>query len=448
MSGQPKTLQLDAGPAAAPTLKWSAKGPLWIGALAVAVLFGVLGVWGNFATITGAIISSGMIQVESLRQVVQHPQGGVVGAIDVKEGDTVEAGQVLIRFDDTLLRSQLKAVDGQLKEMIARRARLEAERDEAESLTFDPQLLALADVDADAVSLMQGQTRLFEARRNTLRQQIEQLAERKGQIRLQIEGVKAQLKSGREQVDLIGMELIDQQALLDKGLAQASRVLSLRREAARLTGSIGELESTAARGEAQIIETDIQMLQLASTRREEAISTLRDLTYTEIEMVERKLSLEETLSRMDVRAPMSGVVHGLTVHALRSVVRPADPILYVVPSESPLVIRSRIEAIHVDQVHVGQDASLRFSTFDQRTTPEIFGKVIQVSADVFRDDVTGISYYSAEIEPNEGEMERLGDVELLPGMPVEAYIRTAERSPMSYLTKPFMDYFQGAFRES
>jgi len=295
---------------------------------------------------------------------------------------------------------------------------------------------------------MQGQTRLFEARRNTLRQQIEQLAERKGQIRLQIEGVKAQLKSGREQVDLIGMELIDQQALLDKGLAQASRVLSLRREAARLTGSIGELESTAARGEAQIIETDIQMLQLASTRREEAISTLRDLTYTEIEMVERKLSLEETLSRMDVRAPMSGVVHGLTVHALRSVVRPADPILYVVPSESPLVIRSRIEAIHVDQVHVGQDASLRFSTFDQRTTPEIFGKVIQVSADVFRDDVTGISYYSAEIEPNEGEMERLGDVELLPGMPVEAYIRTAERSPMSYLTKPFMDYFQGAFRES
>ena len=175
---------------------------------------------------------------------------------------------------------------------------------------------------------------------------------------------------------------------------------------------------------------------------------MRDLTYTEIEMIERKLSLDETLSRMDVRAPMSGIVHGLTVHALRSVVRAADPILYVVPSDSALVISSRIEAIHVDQVHVGQDASLRFSTFDQRTTPEIFGKVVKVSADVFQDEVTGGSYYSAEIEPNAGEMDRLGDVELLPGMPVEAFIKTEDRSPLSYLTKPFMDYFNRAFRES
>ena len=428
--------------------RWSARKPMWFGMLATVLLFGVLGVWGNFATISGAIISSGMIQVESLRQVVQHPQGGVVGTIDVKEGDRVEAGQVLIRFDDKLLRSQLTTVENQLKEIIARRARLEAERDDADNLTFDPELVEVAKTDASTLQLMQGQTRLFEARRETLRQQIKQLTERKQQIRLQIRGVKAQLESSSEQVDLIGKELKDQQSLLAKGLAQASRVLSLQREAARLNGTVGELESSAARGEAQIIETDIQILQLSSTRREEAITTLRDLTYSEIEMVERKLSLEETLSRMDVRAPMSGVVHGLTVHALRSVVRPADPILYVVPTDSPLVISSRIEAIHVDQVHVGQDASLRFSTFDQRTTPEIFGKVVKVSADVFQDEVSGISYYSAEIEPNVGEMERLGDVELLPGMPVEAFIKTADRSPLSYLTKPFTDYFNRAFRES
>ncbi|WGI21775.1 HlyD family type I secretion periplasmic adaptor subunit [Amylibacter sp. IMCC11727] len=429
-------------------VRWSAKKPMVFGMLAVVLLFSVLGVWGNFATISGAIISSGMIQVESLRQVVQHPQGGVVGTIDVKEGDRVQAGQVLIRFDDTLLRSQLTTVDNQLKEIIARRARLEAERDDADSLIFAPELVEAAKTDVATRQLMQGQTRLFEARRETLRQQIKQLTERKQQIRLQIRGVKAQLASSSVQVELIGKELKDQQGLLEKGLAQASRVLSLQREAARLNGTIGELESSAARGEAQIIETDIQILQLSGTRREEAITTLRDLTYTEIEMVERKLSLEETLARMDVRAPMSGVVHGLTVHALRSVVRPADPILYVVPTDSPLVISSRIEAIHVDQVHVGQDASLRFSTFDQRTTPEIFGKVVKVSADVFQDEVSGISYYSAEIEPNEGEMERLGDVELLPGMPVEAFIKTADRSPLSYLTKPFTDYFNRAFRES
>ncbi len=428
--------------------KWSAKMPMWFGMLSVAILFGVLGVWGNFATISGAIISSGMIQGESLRQVVQHPQGGVVGAIDVKEGDRVEAGQVLIRFDDKLLRSQLTTVDSQLKEIFARRARLIAERDDADSLVFTPELVELGKTDQSTVQLMQGQTRLFEARRKSLQQQTKQLNERKVQIRLQIKGVEAQLVSSSEQAALIQQELAGQQSLLDKGLAQAGRVLSLQREASRLNGSVGELKSSAARGEAQIIETDIQILQLSSARREEAITTLRDLTYTEIEMIERKLSLDETLSRMDVRAPMSGIVHGLTVHALRSVVRAADPILYVVPSDSALVISSRIEAIHVDQVHVGQDASLRFSTFDQRTTPEIFGKVVKVSADVFQDEVTGGSYYSAEIEPNAGEMDRLGDVELLPGMPVEAFIKTEDRSPLSYLTKPFMDYFNRAFRES
>ena len=428
--------------------KWSAKMPMWFGMLSVAILFGVLGVWGNFATISGAIISTGMIQGESLRQVVQHPQGGVVGAIDVKEGDRVEAGQVLIRFDDKLLRSQLTTVDSQLKEIFARRARLIAERDDADSLVFTPELVELGKTDQSTVQLMQGQTRLFEARRKSLQQQTKQLNERKVQIRLQIKGVEAQLVSSSEQAALIQQELAGQQSLLDKGLAQAGRVLSLQREASRLNGSVGELKSSAARGEAQIIETDIQILQLSSARREEAITTLRDLTYTEIEMIERKLSLDETLSRMDVRAPMSGIVHGLTVHALRSVVRAADPILYVVPSDSALVISSRIEAIHVDQVHVGQDASLRLSTFDQRTTPEIFGKVVKVSADVFQDEVTGGSYYSAEIEPNAGEMDRLGDVELLPGMPVEAFIKTEDRSPLSYLTKPFMDYFNRAFRES
>ncbi|GGA16973.1 HlyD family type I secretion periplasmic adaptor subunit [Neptunicoccus cionae] len=426
---------------------WSARKPLFLGMLAVAVLVGVLGVWGSFATISGAVISSGMIQVESLRQVVQHPQGGVVGQIMVKEGDRVEAGDVLIRFDDTLLRSELSTVNGQLNEIQSRRARLIAERDDAETLTFDPDLLEVAKTSPDVTALIEGQSRLFEARRESLDKQVEQLNERKQQIKLQIRGVEAQLESSKQQVELITKELIDQQGLLAKGLAQASRVLSLEREAARLKGSIGELESSAARGGAQIVETDIQILQLRNQRREEAISTLRDLSYSEIEMMERKLSLRETLSRMDVRAPMSGVIHGLTVHAIRSVVRPADAILYVVPTDSPLVITTRISAINVDQVHVGQDASLRFSTFDQRTTPEIFGTVAKVSADVFQDDTTGMSYYSAEIVPNEGEMDRLGDVELLPGMPVEAFIKTEERSPISYLTKPFTDYFNRAFRE-
>ncbi|MCP5072548.1 MAG: HlyD family type I secretion periplasmic adaptor subunit [Rhodobacteraceae bacterium] len=427
---------------------WSAAKPLWIGMLGVAVLFGVLGVWGNFATISGAVISSGMIQVESFRQVVQHPQGGVVGKINVKEGDFVKAGQILIRFDDALLQSERTIVSAQLEEIRARKSRLVAERDELEAVTFSEELHVKASQDAEVGEFLDGQQRLFGARRDSFLKEIDQLNERKVQIDIQIRGANAQLKALEKQIELIAKELTDQKTLLEKGLAQASRVLSLQREEARLLGSVGELEASIARGGAQIVETDIQILQLKSRRREEAITTLRDLGYSEIELAERKISLDETLSRMDIRAPMSGIVHGLTVHALRSVVRPAEPILYVVPSDSPLIITSRIEAIHVDQVHVGQDAALRFSTFDQRTTPEIFGKVSKVSADVFQDEVTGISYYSAEILPNDGEIARLGEVELLPGMPVEAYIKTNDRTPISYLTKPFTDYFNRAFRES
>ncbi|MCP5088077.1 MAG: HlyD family type I secretion periplasmic adaptor subunit [Rhodobacteraceae bacterium] len=435
---------------ASPTAEknWSAAKPIWIGMLGVAVLIGVLGVWGNFATISGAVISSGMIQVESLRQVVQHPQGGVVGEIAIKEGDVVEAGQVLIRFDDTLMQSERSILSSQLEEIRARKSRLVAERDELPEVSFGEALLENASQDPEVQEFLEGQKRLFIARRESLLKEIDQLNERKVQINIQIRGANAQLAALKTQIELIGEELTDQRHLLEKGLAQASRVLSLQREEARLLGSVGELEASIARGGAQKIETDIQILQLKSRRREEAITTLRDLGYSEIELAERLISLDETLSRMDIRAPMSGVVHGLTVHALRSVVRPADPILYVVPSNSPLVIASRIEAIHIDQVHVGQDTALRFSTFDQRTTPEIFGKISKVSADVFQDEVTGISYYTAEILPNDGEIGRLGDVELLPGMPVEAFIKTNDRTPLSYLTKPFTDYFNRAFRES
>lgn len=427
--------------------KWNTGFPVGVGYVGVALLIGILGVWGTYATISGAVIVSGMIQVESLRQVVNHPEGGVVAEILVEEGDNVEAGQVLISFDDKLLQSQRAIVATQLQEIKARKARLIAERDEAEALVFpdDP----LTDrIDSESIKEFQrGQTRLFLARRESLGKQIEQLGKRKDQIHTQINGAIAQLEALKKQQGFIEEELVDQRELLAKGLAQATRVLSLQREEARLQGSLGELQGSIARGEAQVTETDIQILQLQSQRREEAISTLRDLNFSEIELAEKLISLDETLSRMAVRAPMAGSVYGLTVHAIRSVVRPADPILYVVPNDSPLVIASRIPAIHVDQVYVGQPASMRFSTFDQRTTPEIFGTVKKISADVFVDQNTGASFYTTEIEPKEGEIDRLGDVELLPGMPVEAYLKTNDRSPLSYLVKPFADYFNRAFRE-
>jgi HlyD family secretion protein len=226
-------------------------------------------------------------------------------------------------------------------------------------------------------------------------------------------------------------------------------VLELEREEANLTGRQGELAAALAQAEGRITEIEISILRIGSQRREEASSALRDLGFNEIELSEQRQSLLLRLDRLDVRSPVAGVVYGLTVFTPRSVVRAAEPILYVVPQDRPLVVAAQVEPIHVDQVHVGQEVQLRLSAFDQRQTPELRGRIVQVSADAFQDQQSRLSYYRAEVEIEEGELARLPEgMTLLPGMPVEAFVRTGERTPLSFLTKPLTDYFAKAFRES
>ncbi len=427
---------------------FSARRPLLLGSLALAVLVGGFGGWSVFTRLSGAIISPGRIEVEQNRQVIQHPDGGVVADLPVKEGDHVIVDQVLVRLDDTQLRSQLAITEGQLFELMARRGRLDAERDGLVTPTYDPELVAVAATNADVKSLMDGQTRLMEARVGTLAQQVDQLSKRKNQIASQIEGIEAQQTALNEQLALIQQELADQQSLLDRGLAQATRVLGLQREQSRLSGQVGELTAQKAQAEGRITEIDIEILQLGSTRREEAISNLRDIQYRELELAEQRRALLEQMSRLDIRSPVSGVVYGMTVFATRAVIRPAEPLLYIVPQDRPLVIMSNVETINVDQVFPGQPVVLRFSALDQRTTPELNGSVRQLSADAFTDERTGMSYYKAEIAMDPGELARLPEgVTLIPGMPVEAFIRTSDRTPMQYLLKPFTDYLAKAFRE-
>jgi HlyD family type I secretion membrane fusion protein len=421
---------------------------LFIGYLSLAILVGVIGVWSVKARIAGAVIASGMIQVENNRQFVQHPQGGVVGELIVRDGDRVAAGDVVLRLDDALLRSELAIITAQLNETRARKGRLSAERDDAQELTFDPELLADAERDPSVKALMEGQARLFETRRVALAQVSEQLENQIVQTGDQIKGARAQLVATQGQAELIVSELADAQTLLDKGLAQASRVSALRREDSRLQGEIGQYTSLIAQLKGDIARINIEILQLSTQRREEAISGLRDLQFQENELVERALSARETLSKMEVRSPVSGVIYGNTVFALQSVISPAAPIMYVIPQDQALVVSARVEAIHIDQVHEGQSAALRFVAFDQRTTPEIFGRVVRLSADVFTDEVTGMSFYEAELLPDNDELSKLEGQQLVPGMPVEAFIKTQERSPLSYLMKPLMDYFNKAFREA
>ena len=226
-------------------------------------------------------------------------------------------------------------------------------------------------------------------------------------------------------------------------------MLSLQREQARLSGTVGELTAQKAQAEGRITELDIEILKLGTRRREEAITTLRDLQFRERELAEQRRAIQERLSRMEIRAPVSGVIYGLTVFAPRSVIRPADPVMFIVPQDRPLVIAAQVEPIHIDQLFLEQEVSLRFSSLDQQTTPELFGRVVQISADAFEDEASRVRYYRAEIVLNEGEATRLpeGSV-LIPGMPVEAFIRTEDRTPLAYLVKPFADYFAKAFRES
>ncbi len=428
--------------------KWPATFPVILGGLALTILLAGFGSWGVMANIAGAIIATGKIEVDQNRQVVQHPDGGVVATVQVSEGQRVEKGQTLITLEATQLRSQLIIAEGQLFEILARISRLEAERDGADALIIDPLLATTAHNRPQLQNLIDGQERLFRTRLEARDQAVEQLEKRKSQIANQVDGIRAQQDAMRQQLDLLESEVTAQQDLLDKGLAQASRVLALRREDARLRGQLGELTAADAESEGKITEIDLEILRLKTQREEEAITQLRDMQYREFELREDRLNLLERLSRLEITAPVSGLVFGLTVFAERAVIRPADPLLFIVPQDRPLLITGEIDPLNIDEVFLNQDVTLRFSTFDARNTPEVFGKVTNISGDVFTRESNGQSYYRIEMALNEGEIARLGDVALVPGMPVDAFIQTDERSPIAYLVKPLADYFNRAFRET
>lgn len=432
-----------------PDRAMSARGPITIGILALVLLVGGFGGWAVFAQISGAIVAQGRIEVDQNRQVVQHIDGGTVEAILVDEGDVVKAGDLLIRLDGTDLASELAINESTLYEVMARRGRYEAERDGADDIDFLDELLAVAATREDVADIVEGQRKLYDARRESLDRQTEQLVKQRAQIRSQIEGINAQQAALSVQLDLIREELEDQRTLLASGLAQKSRLLALQREEADLSGNLGELQASRAEGETRITELEIQALGLQDKWREEAITQLRDIQSREYELREKNQALHQRLDRLEITAPVSGIVYDLKVFAPRAVIRSADPLLFIVPQDRPLIIASQIEPIHIDEVFPGQSVHLRFPSLSTRTTPDLEGRVVQVSPDAFVDEARGISYYRAELALDPDQMELLPEgSKLLPGMPVEAFLRTHDRTPLAYLLKPFTDYFAKAFRET
>jgi len=405
-----------------------------------------LGGWAATTEFSGAVIASGQLVVDSNVKKVQHPTGGVVGALHVRDGTRVNAGNIVVQLDDTQTRANLAIVVKALNELAARQAREEAERDGTDTVTFPAELLARKD-DNDVVKAVTGELRQFQTRRAARDGQKAQLRERTIQLRQEIGGYDAQIASKENQIDWITKELVGVTELWEKNLIPYTRLTSLERDKERLVGERGQLIAAIAQAKGKIVETELQILQVDQDMRTEVGRDLAEIRAKTAELVERKVAAEDALKRVDIRAPIDGVVHQLTVHTVGGVISPGEPIMLVVPYADSLEVEAKVAPQEIDQLRLGQPAVLRFVAFSQRTTPEIDGTVNRISADVSEDSKSGSRYYTIRVSASDPELARLGNVKLVPGMPVEVLMQTSPRSVISFLVKPFQDQLARAFRE-
>jgi HlyD family secretion protein len=414
----------------------------------VVVLVLVIGVggWAATAVISGAVVASGSIVVDSNVKKVQHLTGGIVGELRVRDGDRVRAGDIVVRLDETVTRANLAIVTKGLDELTARKARLESERDGSDTVIFPAQLLAGAD-DPDRAAAMDSERKLFNLRRTARNGQKAQLRERIAQLQEEITGLIAQQDSKAKEIALLERELAGVRELWKQNLVQLTRLTALERESARLDGERGQLIAAAAQAKGKIAETTLQILQIDQDIASDVAKELREVDGKIGEFIERKVTAEDQLKRTDIRAPQDGTVFQLAVHTVGGVITAGDPIMLIVPDADNLSVEVKVNPQDIDQLQLNQKAILRFTAFNVRTTPEIEGTVARISADTSTDQRTGQSYYTVRIAMAADQVERLGDVKLLPGMPVEAFVQTGDRTMFSYLIKPLHDQFVRAFRE-
>jgi HlyD family secretion protein len=409
-------------------------------------LVGGLGGWAAVTELSGAVVAPGSIVVDSHVKKVQHPTGGVVGEILARDGDRVRVGDVVIRLDETVARASLSMVSKSLDELAARQSRLEAERDGAQQVAF-PVAFKTRLQEPELASLVQGEINVFQDRREARAGQKAQLQERISQLQEQIDGLKLQASAKGDEIQLIQDELTGVEQLWKKNLVPITRVTSLKREETRLRGERGQLISSIAQAKGRISETSLQILQIDQDLRSEVSKELREVQAKISEFVERKTTAEDQLKRIDIRAPQDGVVHQSIVHTVGGVINAGEPLMLVVPEADDLSIEVKVLPQDIDQLRPGLDTVLRLSAFNQRTTPELKGKVSMIAADLVTDERSGMQYYPVRVAFADGERGRLGDLKLVPGMPVEGLIQTGYRTVFSYLTKPVADNMAKAFRE-
>ena len=424
----------------------SIKLHLIIGFAVVAVLAGGLGGWASTAEISGALIAPGSVVVDSNVKKVQHPTGGVVGEVLARDGDLVKAGDVVVRLDDTVTKANLAIVTKNLDGLWARAARLQAEQQGLDQLTFPSMLLSRAD-DPDVKTVMASESKLFEVRTTGRIGQKAQLRERVAQLNEEIGGLAAQEKAKDQEISLVQKELAGVRDLYDKHLVQISRLTTLERDTARLSGERAQYIASRAQAKGKITETELQIIQVDKDMVSEVSKDLRETNDKIGEFVERKVTAEDQLRRTDIRAPQDGMVLQSTVHTVGGVITAGDAIMMIVPQADALSVEAKVNPQDIDKLQIGQKTLLRLSAFNQRTTPELNGVVTRVSPDVTTDQRTGQSYYTIRVSMPPAEVARLGENKLIPGMPVEAFVQTGDRTMLSYLMKPFSDQLMRAFRE-
>jgi HlyD family secretion protein len=419
---------------------------LIIGLTVVVLLAGGLGGWASTTEISGALIAPGSIVVESNVKKVQHPTGGVVGEVRAHDGDLVKTGDVVVRLDDTVVKANLAIVTKNLDGLWARAARLQAEQEGLDKIKFPASLLDRA-ADPDVKNVIASESKLFDVRTTGRAGQKAQLHERIAQLKEEIAGLDAQQYAKDQEIALVQKELVGVRALYDQHLVQITRLTTLERDLARLAGERAQYVASKAQAKGKITETELQIIQVDKDMVSDVSKDLRETNDKIGELVERKVTAEDQLRRIDIRAPQDGMVEQSTVHTVGGVINAGDAIMMIVPQADDLQVEAKVNPQDIDKLQIGEKTLLRLSAFNQRTTPELNGAVIRVSPDVTTDQRTGQSYYTIRVSMPPEEVARLGEVKLIPGMPVEAFVQTGDRTMLSYLVKPLKDQLMRAFRE-
>ena len=416
-----------------------------LGWAVILLVFGGLMSWSIFAPFEGAVLTTGQIAVESNQQAVQHLEGGIVSNIYVREGDRVEAGEKLIALDAQATDASVQALEARLFVLLGDEARLLAERDGSQDLQLRDAYADMAQA-PKLRSIMQAQQTLMSARQDLQSTQLRILQQRINQLQTRIDGMRGEITSKETQIELLQDEVSRFETLAAQGNASKVRVLALKRELSKLSGEKDALGSEIASTEVQIGETRSEIIRLKQDTREKVLSELRD-TQTQIEeLTEQRSAALDRKRRLNVLAPRSGRVIGVKTHTIGGVITPSEPIMYVVPGGDTLVAKVRINPADIDKISVGQDAALRFTAFNQDATPQYRGTILTVSADALSDPATGIPFYEAVLSIPEDALAS-SSFPLVPGMPVDASLKTESRNVLSYLIKPLQDSISRTFRE-